>query len=470
MEWGAAADQETEQNVFGSTDKTVPIGIANRFLCIGSERERGTPVSGGQSLGNGSSWQGSRANLSNGRPFSMLAPVPIENIAAPVSVPVVGCEAPLSELRVLHVVNGEHFAGAERVQSHLGRCLPRLGVQGDFAMVKPGKFAQVLREQDGIWGEGFAIRMNSPFDLRPAWQLRDLIHERRYDLLHAHTPRTAVIASIASRLTGVPWIYHVHNPALRDSPSKCSNQINAWIEKVSLHGCSHMIAVSESLRLDCIAGGAAEHDVSVVHNGVPAIRHQREWIPAPEGTWTLGMVALMRPRKGLEVVLEALTLLAAEDRDVSLQCTGPFETEQYEKEIKERIDALGIGERVELRGFTNNVPRTLAKVDALVHPSLFGEGLPMVVLEAMAAGLPVVATRVEGTPEAITDGVEGLLAEPRDPVSLADSIRSLIRGDHDWSQMAERAHQRHLKCFSDEAMARGTAEVYRKVVHGGPNV
>jgi glycosyltransferase involved in cell wall biosynthesis len=106
----------------------------------------------------------------------------------------------------------------------------------------------------------------------------------------------------------------------------------------------------------------------------------------------------------------------------------------------------------------------LAKLDAMVLPSLFGEGLPMVVLEAMAAALPVIATRVEGTPEAITHGVEGLLAEPRDPASLADAIRSMVTGGHDWSQMAEAACERHGRCFSDVAMAAGTAGVYRALL------
>ena len=121
-------------------------------------------------------------------------------------------------------------------------------------------------------------------------------------------------------------------------------------------------------------------------------------------------------------------------------------------------------DRVERVGFTDDVPAALAELDAMVLPSLFGEGLPMVVLEAMAAALPVIATRVEGTPEAITHGVEGLLAEPRDSASLAEAIESLVTGQHDWTQMAEAACARHERCFSDKAMAEGTAAVYRKLV------
>lgn len=368
------------------------------------------------------------------------------------------------DLAVLHVVNGEHFSGAERVQSHLGRCLPKFGVEAGFACVKPGKFAGLLRDQAGHWGPGYDASMRSRFDLRAAIRVRDLAHEHGYDLLHAHTPRTAMITSIAATLTGLPWIYHVHSPAARDSDNRLSNWVNAAFEKQSLRGCSHLITVSESLRLDCIAKGANEDDVTVVHNGVPAVRPERIAKPVPGGCWTIGMVALMRPRKGLEVVLEAIAHLEKRNHDVVLRCIGPFETEEYEAEIEARIDRLGIRHRIERVGFTDDVPTALAQLDAMVLPSLFGEGLPMVVLEAMAAALPVIATRVEGTPEAITNGVEGLLAEPRDPDSLAAAIESLVTGQHDWDQMAEAACARHARCFSDDAMAAGTAAVYRKLV------
>lgn len=368
------------------------------------------------------------------------------------------------DLKVLHVVNGEHFSGAERVQSHLGRCLTKFGVSADFACVKPGKFASMLDEKGGEWGQGFDASMSNRFDLRAALRIRDLVREHGYDLLHAHTPRTAMITSIAAKLTGVPWIYHVHSPAARDSSKLLSNHLNAWIETQSLRSCAHQITVSESLRADCLAKGANPSDVTVVHNGVPCDRPARETTPTPGGRWTIGMVALMRPRKGLEIVLDALAKLEQTGHDVVLRCIGPFETSEYEAEIEKQIDRLGIRDRVHRVGFTNNVPRALAKLDAMVLPSLYGEGLPMVVLEAMSAALPVIATKVEGTPEAITHGVEGLLAEPRDPESLAEAIRELVTGKYDWAEMAESACRRHANCFSDFAMAEGTAAVYRKLL------
>ena len=393
----------------------------------------------------------------------MLQPITITDLNADVVLPT-SPSSIQSELNVLHVVNGEHFSGAERVQSHLGRCLPEYGVSAGFACVKPGKFAELLDRKDGEWGAGYDTSMQSRFDFRAALRVRDLVRTHGYQLLHAHTPRTAMITSIVSKLTGLPWIYHVHSPAARDSDKLVSNWVNASIEKQSLRGCSHLITVSESLRLDCIAKGVAEDKVTVVHNGVPAIRPERSSTPTGGGQWTIGMVALMRARKGLEIVLEAIAELEQRNHDVRLRCIGPFETEDYQAEIEAQIDRLNIRHRVERVGFTDDVPAALAELDAMVLPSLFGEGLPMVVLEAMAAALPVIATRVEGTPEAITHGVEGLLAEPRDSASLAEAIESLVTGQHDWTQMAEAACARHGRCFSDYAMAQGTAAVYRKLV------
>jgi len=104
------------------------------------------------------------------------------------------------------------------------------------------------------------------------------------------------------------------------------------------------------------------------------------------------------------------------------------------------------------------------QMDLFVLPSLFGEGLPMVVLESMAAGVPVVGTTVEGVPEAIREGKDGLLANPGDADDLARAIAQVISGEADWSQLQSTALARHSERFSDHAMAAGVAEVYKSLL------
>jgi glycosyltransferase involved in cell wall biosynthesis len=147
-----------------------------------------------------------------------------------------------------------------------------------------------------------------------------------------------------------------------------------------------------------------------------------------------------------------------------LRCIGPFENDIYRRKIEAQIDSLRIRSYVETIGFKNDVPHTLAQLDAMLLPSLYGEGLPMVVLEAMAAALPVIATKVEGTPEAIRDGLDGLLADPGSAESLAAQMRDLMDGIVNWHAMAESAFQRHADKFSDLAMSEGIANVYRSLV------
>jgi glycosyltransferase involved in cell wall biosynthesis len=178
------------------------------------------------------------------------------------------------------------------------------------------------------------------------------------------------------------------------------------------------------------------------------------------------MAALFRPRKGAEILLEALAALRSRGIEARLRAVGAFEEPEYERATKQLAEHLGIADLVDWVGFTDDVPAELRRIDLFVLPSLFGEGMPMVVLEALAAGLPVVASRVEGIPEAVRHGSEGLLVEPRSVGQLAAAIEEIIagQGELDYETLSRNAKKRHAECFSAAAMARGVAEVYRQVL------
>jgi len=370
-------------------------------------------------------------------------------------------------VKVLHVINGEFYAGAERVQDLLAGQLPGLGFEVGFACVKPVEFPKV-RTSGKV--PLYRIPMRGKFDLRPVKQLVRIVRREGYRLLHAHTPRSALIAGLASVLTGVPLVYHVHSPSSRDTTHRWRNRVNALVERILLLAASALIAVSHSLGEHLRKRGFSDRKVSVVPNGVPC-RRPRTDQPANGREWVLGTVALFRPRKGIEVLLEALATLRSRGVPVRLRAVGGFETPQYRRQIQDLTERLGLTDAVEWTGFTRDVDGELAQMDLFVLPSLFGEGLPMVVLEAMAAGVPVVATRVEGIPEAIRDGQDGLIAEPGDPDSLAGAIARVVRGKANWADLRASALKRHAGGFSDRSMAAGVAEVYRRVLrekkHGG---
>ncbi len=294
--------------------------------------------------------------------------------------------------RVLHLINGEHYSGAERVQDLLGLYLPQSRYEVGFACLKPDRFPQLRRaEQSPL----YEFPMRWKFDFAPAWRIARLVRSEGYELIHTHTPRSAFIGQIAATLAGVPMVHHVHSPTSQDTTHLWRNRVNLATERVSLCRVSHVITVSRTLEQWTHTLGIPRWKISVVHNGVPA-QGDLQPRPYPSSLWTLGAVALFRPRKGLEVLLEALSSLRSQGFAVRLRAVGGFETPEYESQIKRMSQQLGLVDAIDWLGFRQNVPAELAQMDLFVLPSLFGEGLPMVILEAMAAGVPVLATRVEG--------------------------------------------------------------------------
>ncbi|MDZ4656884.1 MAG: glycosyltransferase family 4 protein [Bythopirellula sp.] len=363
--------------------------------------------------------------------------------------------------RVLHVINGEHYSGAERVQDLLAEELPHCGFEVSFACVKPDRFAEVRHYQQATL---YQTPMRGRFDWKCGHELAKLIRREDFALVHAHTPRSLLAGAIAAREAGVPLVYHVHSPTGNDSTRRLQNFVNARLERWLLRRAAKLIAVSPSLAELMIRQGFAQERVVYVPNGVPAvksiIRHR------PTSTWTLGMAALFRPRKGIEVLLQALSLLRSQGYDVRLRAIGPFETPAYEREVHALVAQLNIADAIDWTGFVSDVHAELRQVDLFVLPSLFGEGLPMVVLEAMAAGLPVVASNVEGIPAAIRDGEEGLLVEPNHPEKLAAAISEMVKpgSRHDYAAMCQNTRERHAAQFSATAMAANVARVYRDVL------
>ncbi len=396
-------------------------------------------------------------------PFAVACPT-LDPRAAGVPTPTEPDEpAPPQTIRALHVVNGEHYSGAERVQDLLATQLPRLGCEVGFVCVKPRRFPAARESKDAPLAE---MPMRGRFDLRVVKRIAAMITHDDYDLVHAHTPRTALVGRLAARRAGVPFLYHVHSPAGRDSTRWLLNRINAMVEWGAVRDADRLIAVSPSLRQYMILRGIAAERVTCVPNGVPALGNAHDRRP-PSGTWMLGTVALFRPRKGVEVLLESLAVLRSRGVNVRLRAVGGFETPAYEWSIQALAEKLGLAEAIDWIGFTRGVNRELAKIDVFVLPSLFGEGLPMVVLEAMAAGVPVVASRVEGVPDAVSHRATGLLVEAGSVSQLSRAIEEMVSDGVDYAALSHNARRRHAELFSDAKMAAGVNAVYRDVLSIG---
>jgi glycosyltransferase involved in cell wall biosynthesis len=361
---------------------------------------------------------------------------------------------------VLHLINGEFYAGAERVQDLLAQRLGRFGFDVEFACLKDGLFEEKRQCRDT---PVHRVPMKSRADLSMCYGLARMVRQKRIRLLHTHTPRSALLGAVVARLAGVPMVHHVHSPSEADTESRVRNVRNALAERLSLGAARRLIPVSDSLQRYLQARGYASARIREVPNGVPVTEQARlHYVPGQE--LVLGMVALFRPRKGVEVLLEAMGRLRAIGVPVRLHAVGPFETPVYEQSVIDLTRSLGLQDAVTWAGFCSDVVAEFRRMHVFVLPSLFGEGMPMVVLEAMAAGLPVVSTRVEGIPEVVRDGQDGLLATPGSAEELSAALLRIVRGEVDPGVLGDSGRQRQRERYSDESMASGIAKVYREVL------
>lgn len=357
---------------------------------------------------------------------------------------------------VLHLINGEHYAGAERVQDLLGQFLPGHGYDAVFACLKPDQFD---RRRHGRDYRVIALPMASRTDLGAVRALRRLLDEERFEILHTHTPRAAVVGRLALCANKLPMVHHAHSPTDECTDSRLRNRLVSFAENLALKRADKLIAVSRNVERYIMRQGLPRESVCMIPNGVPGPQALPD-PAAPTDEWTLCVVALFRPRKGLEVLLKSLRQLLDTGQRVRLRAVGSFETPEYEQQVHALARELDLESAIDWTGFCSNVGAELAKAHVMVLPSLYGEGLPMVLLEGMAAGVPVVASAVEGMSEILEDGQAGVLVPPGDAPALADALASLLDEPRQMASLRVRAHARQRSCYSADSMAKGVARAY----------
>ncbi len=209
-------------------------------------------------------------------------------------------------IRVMHLVNGEHYAGAERVQDLLALRLPEYGVEPAIACLKPDRFPAARSSQATPL---YQLPMRGRFDFRPAWKLARLLRRGRFSLLHTHTPRAALIGRIAAVLAGVPIVHHVHGQTATEVRGQWWTRAMAHIERTCVARAAAVIAVSQTAGEYLIEQGLDADRLRVVPNGVPSRdlnlhrwQHRRmdvrtDWVVAAaertrNGARSIGPVAL----------------------------------------------------------------------------------------------------------------------------------------------------------------------------------
>jgi glycosyltransferase involved in cell wall biosynthesis/acetyltransferase-like isoleucine patch superfamily enzyme len=298
--------------------------------------------------------------------------------------------------------------------------------------------------------------LRHPSTTGKALRLARFLRRERIDVLQVYFPDSTYLGVPAARLAGVPHVIRTRNNVnhwMTPTHRRLGRLLNRFVTAT--------VANCEACRRAVIADECPpEGSVVVLENGVDLSRFaeaRRRSSRHRGGTpLRVGIVANLRPVKGLDVFNDAASLVAAERADVVFEIAGEGELRaELERQAAER----GLADRLTLVGSVADVPAFLAQLDVAVLSSR-SEGMSNAILEYMAAGLPIVATAVGGTVHLLEDGVHGLLVPPGDPAALAAAIGRLLRDPALASRLGAAARRRAEECFSREAMVRRFESFY----------
>ncbi len=262
--------------------------------------------------------------------------------------------------------------------------------------------------------------------LRTVWDLRRILRHEGARLLVSQGVVANAYARLAAKAAGVPHLVVVHSDLANDYANPLVRFCYRTIDRLLRPLTGRYVTVAGFLRERLVAEGVSPHKVRVIYNGVAEPGQLLVASPdagksAAGDSITLCTVGRLHPVKNLDALIEAVTLLPAH---VCLDVWGDGPEEAH---LRGLIAALGVEERVRLRGTVARVADALAQADVYVQASK-SEGCPYAVLEAMAAGKPVVVTPCGGMPELVRDGVTGVVAAGTGPQELAAAIRRVCDG------------------------------------------
>jgi glycosyltransferase involved in cell wall biosynthesis len=349
-------------------------------------------------------------------------------------------------MRVLHVHRMRGIGGSER---HLLALLPALAERG----VEP----MFLGLDDPAWTAGDfygalqvpAIRIPAPRDVDPLLLAR-VVRATRVDIVHTHLVHADVYGGVAAKLRGTRLVSTKHN----DDPFRLGpfRHVERGLSRLA----DRVIAITDALRdftVERVGVDAAK--VETIHYGLddlPAAWGVNPPDKVPADARVLLAVSRLTQQKGIDVAIRALPLLP-DDTVLVVLGEGP-ERAALEQLARE----LGVTGRVFLPGRVPDVAAWLGRATVLVHPARW-EGFGLGVLEAMLAGLPVVASHVSSLPELVVDGETGVLVQPDDPSALALGVATAL----EQPQLGDAGRAHALREFSVAKMADRTAELYTRL-------
>lgn len=303
---------------------------------------------------------------------------------------------------------------------------------------------------------------------REGRRVERLCRHRRVDMLHPHGMVAAAYARRAATACGIPMLAHIHDAL---PLSHAHTALLRYVEAAK----PHYVGVSDAACAILRGAGVPDARLHRIYNSLDAAFLCGDHAPSEHVTGRgphIGVFALIWPLKGQHIFLEAAALLTERFPEARFYLVGSLAYPDYQpylNDLHRMAERPPLAGKVVFAGYRSDIPRWMAAMDAVALPSVEPEALPTVVMEAMALGVPVVATRHGGTPEILEDGSGGRLIPPGDPSAMADALADLISRAPEAPlrrQVAESVRNR----FSQERFADNLGALYATLLYGEEKV
>ena len=363
----------------------------------------------------------------------------------------------------MHICSTGDFGGGATYLLSLAAKMNRDKVLQYFVIPEEGELSCELRRR------GFDVKvldLERRFNPVSILRLARMMKESGIDAVHTHDPRTNLYGFLAGRIARARALICTIHCFLHDYPiGRLKKRIYLIIDNFNLRYAKTIVCVSNAIAEDLVKSrGLPKERIIVIHNAVDLDRVKaaknsqeigREFACDNPGR-LIGTVGRMTSEKGHMYLIQALALLA--EKFPALKCVivgdGPLRPE-----LETKCRELGLERVCIFTGVRTDVPNLLSIMDVFVLPSL-SEGFGIALLEAMAMGKPVVATRIGGIPEVVEDGVTGLLVQPGDPKTLANGILEMLSDKERSLEMGRRGREVVSKHFTLESMVAEMEKVY----------
>ena len=379
------------------------------------------------------------------------------------------------KVRVLHIITRLIVGGAQENTIYTAELLDHDRFMVDVLTGKQtGSEGSLIGDAEkrgiNLLFDAHLVREISPWkDLLAFLKMVRLMKAKRYDVVHTHSSKAGILGRLAAKVTGVPAIVHtVHGWGFHGYQPRITRSCYVLVEKFCARITGRLIAVAEKdIAKGVVEGIGSRANYSLIRSGIDLARFStragsraqtRKELGLSDDARVIGTVTRLSPQKAPQVFIDAAAIIHKACPDVFFVIVGDG---PFRKTLEEKARKAGIAHRVVFTGIRRDVNRLMHAFDLFMLTSLW-EGLPRVIPQAMASGIPVIASRVDGNAEIIKDRENGILVEPGSAREFAHQAIDLINNKADACKLRNNALE-GIDEYSVHTMVKQIDGLYREM-------